>query len=67
MPDAIHHLAGVINSAIIRAQLNYRQAKWAGIIGFVGRNLTNTLTYFGFIKTMGGNAANQTISIAVGL
>ena len=67
MPDAIYHLAGVINSAIIRAQLNYRQAKWAGIIGFVGRNFTNTRAYFGFIKTIGRNAANQTISIAVGL
>ena len=67
MPDAIYHLAGVIDSAIIRAQLNYRQAKWAGIIRFIGRNFTNTRAYFGFIKTIGGNAANQTISIAVGL
>lgn len=60
MPNGIDHLAGVVDSAVIGSQLNNRQAKRAGQLGFFWRNVANLLAQILFIKTVRINTANET-------
>ena len=58
MADALEHLAGVVNRAVVSAQLNHRQAKRARFIGALGRHFAYARAYALFVEIGCGNAAD---------
>ncbi len=60
MPDFIHHLTGVVNSAVIGTQLNDRQAERTRRIGAFRHHVTNLVAQVRFIKTVRINTTDKT-------
>ncbi len=62
----IHHLAGVIDRAVVGPQLDHRQTKRAGGIGFLRRRFADEIPQVMLIKAALVNAADKTERIARG-
>ena len=58
--DFIHHLTRIVDSAVIGAQLNDRQAERTRIIGFLRCGFTNLLAQVAFVKAVLINATDET-------
>ena len=64
MADLIHHLAGVIDRAVVGPQLDHRQTKRAGGIGFLRRRFADEIPQVMLIKAALVNAADKAERIA---
>ena len=62
--DAVHHLTGVIDGAVIGAKLNHSAAEGSRRIGLFGRNLSHAAAQLRLVKARIINAADKPIRIA---
>ncbi|MNE33797.1 hypothetical protein D3C80_1274880 [compost metagenome] len=66
MADGVDHLARIIDSAIVSAELNDRQAERPRLIGLLRGYLTDLLTQIALVKTTRIDAADKTKRVARG-
>ena len=64
MTNAVYYVAGIIQSPIIRIQLNDCQTERAGLLRLFRVPFSSKLPQIRFIKAMSINAANKPIGIA---
>ena len=66
VPNLIHHLAGVVDGAIVGAQLDHRQTERTRIACTTGCDFCHQLAKIAFFKTVGVNAADKAVRVARG-
>ena len=64
--NLINHLTGVIDGAIVGAQLDHRQTERTRIACTARRHLCHQLAQITFFKAVGVNAANKAVRVARG-
>ena len=64
--DGVNHLTGVVDRAVVGAQLNDSQTEGALLIGFFRRHFTNEPSQIVFIEAVRVNAADKTVGVAGG-
>lgn len=64
--DAVDHLAGVVDRAVVRAELNDGEAERALLVGAFGRDLANELAQILFVKAVVVDAADEAVAVARG-
>ena len=66
VPNLIHHLTGVVDGAIVSAELDHRQTERTRIARTARCNFGHQLAQVLFFKTVGVNAADKAVRVARG-
>ncbi|VVO38621.1 hypothetical protein PS726_05583 [Pseudomonas fluorescens] len=66
LADAVDHLPGVVDGAVIGAQLNDRQAERPRQLGLVRGDFGDQLAQVVFVETVGVDAADEAVGVARG-
>ena len=65
--DAVDHLTGVVDRAVVGAKLDDGEAKRALFIGALGRNLADELAQVLLVEAVVVDAADEAVAVAGGL